>query len=54
MPECHILEDLAASFEVTRSRPFGHVAAVLGTLRGIGLETDWQWSAARNGIWSSP
>jgi transposase len=35
-----VLEDLAASFEVTRSRPFGHVAAVLGTLRGIGLETD--------------
>jgi transposase len=35
-----VLEDLAASFEVTRSRPFGHVAAVLGTLRRIGLETD--------------
>lgn len=35
-----VLEDLADSFEVTRSRPFGHVAAVLGTLRGIGLEAD--------------
>src|SRR5882757_3114091 len=35
-----LLEDLADSFEVTHSRPFGHVAAVLGTLRRIGLETD--------------
>lgn len=35
-----LLEDLADSFEVTHSRPFGHVAAVLATLRRIGLETD--------------
>jgi len=35
-----VLEDLSDSFEVTRSRPFGHVAAVLGTLRGIGLEAE--------------
>ncbi len=35
-----VLEDLADSLEVTQSRPFGHVAAVLGTLRRIGLETD--------------
>jgi len=35
-----VLEDLADSFEVLRSRPLGHVAAVLGTLRRIGLETD--------------
>ena len=25
-------------FDITRSRPFGHVAAVLGALRGLGLE----------------
>ena len=25
-------------FEVTRSRPHGHVAAVLGSLRKVGLE----------------
>ena len=35
-----VLEDLADSFKVIRSRPFGHVAAVLGTLRRIGLEVD--------------
>jgi len=35
-----VLEDLADSFEVARSRPCGHVAAVLGTLRRIGLEID--------------
>jgi hypothetical protein len=34
-----VLEDLADSLEVTQSRPFGHVAAVLGTLRRIGLES---------------
>jgi Transposase DDE domain len=33
-------EGLADSLEITLSRPFGHVAAVLGTLRQIGLETD--------------
>src|ERR1700690_4072857 len=30
--------DLRNAFEITRSRPHGHVAAVLGTLRRIGLE----------------
>jgi hypothetical protein len=35
-----VLEDLADSLEVVRSRPIGHVAAVLGTLRQIGLEAD--------------
>lgn len=30
--------DLAESFDVVRSRPHGHVAAVLGTLRRIGLD----------------
>jgi hypothetical protein len=29
---------LEGSFEITRSLPHGHVAAVLGTLRGLGLE----------------
>jgi len=30
--------DLAAAFEITRSLPHGHVAAVLGTARGLRLE----------------
>src|SRR5271157_2469558 len=30
--------DLDAAFEITRSLPHGHVAAVLGTLRELGLE----------------
>ena len=30
--------DLAAAFEITRSPPHGHVAAVLGTARRIGIE----------------
>ena len=34
------VEDLAQSFEVVQSRPYGHVAAVLGTLRQLGLERD--------------
>lgn len=34
------VEDLAQSFEVVLSRPFGHVAAVLGTLRQLGLDRD--------------
>ena len=29
---------LGANFEITRSLPHGHVAAVLGALRGLGLE----------------
>ncbi|ETW22363.1 tail length tape measure protein [Mycobacterium gastri 'Wayne'] len=29
--------DLAAAFEITRSLPHGHVAAVLGTARGLGM-----------------
>ena len=28
----------AQQFEITRSKPHGHVAAVLGTLRKVGLE----------------
>jgi len=43
-----LLEDLADSFEVTHSRPFGHVAAVLGTLRRIGLETDLVLAAEKS------
>jgi transposase len=30
--------DLSSSFEIARSLPHGHVAAVLGTLRALGLE----------------
>ena len=30
---------LASSFEILRSRPHGHVAAVLATLQRLGLET---------------
>jgi DDE family transposase len=30
--------DLAAAFEITRSLPHGHVAAVLGTARALGVE----------------
>ena len=30
--------DLSAAFEITRSLPHGHVAAVLGTARALGME----------------
>ena len=33
-----VIERLEEAFDVVRSRPSGHVAAVLGTLRKIGLE----------------
>jgi hypothetical protein len=35
-----VVEDLSQSFEIVRSQPYGHVAAVLGTLRQIGLDHD--------------
>lgn len=35
-----IIEDFSKSFEVVRSQPYGHVAAVLATLRQIGLDRD--------------
>ncbi len=35
-----VVEDLSQSFEVVRSQPYGHVAAVLGTLRQLGLERE--------------
>jgi hypothetical protein len=35
-----VVEDLSQSFEVIRSRPYGHIAAVLGTLRQLGLDRD--------------
>jgi hypothetical protein len=35
-----VIEDLPQSFEIVRSQPYGHVAAVLGTLRQLGLERD--------------
>jgi DDE family transposase len=35
-----VIEDLSQSFEVIRSRPYGHVAAVLGTLRQLKLDQE--------------
>lgn len=35
-----VVEDFPQSFEIVRSQPYGHVAAVLGTLRQIGLDHD--------------
>lgn len=35
-----VVEDLSQSFEVIRSQPYGHIAAVLGTLRQLGLDRD--------------
>jgi hypothetical protein len=35
-----VVEDFPESFEIVRSQPYGHVAAVLGTLRQIGLDHD--------------
>jgi hypothetical protein len=34
------VEDFSQSFEIVRSQPYGHIAAVLGTLRQIGLDHD--------------
>ena len=34
----HVVSDLSEAFQVQRTRPHGHVAAVLGTLRHLGLE----------------
>ena len=33
-----VMEDLKDSFEILRSRPWGHIAAVLGTLCQVGLD----------------
>jgi transposase len=33
-----VVEDFVNSFEVVQSRPYGHVAAVLGSLRQLGLD----------------
>ena len=41
-----VISDLSQAFQVQRTRPHGHVAAVLGTLRRIGLE---RLLATRNG-----
>ena len=35
-----VVEDFSQSFEVIRSQPYGHIAAVLGTLLQIGLDRD--------------
>ena len=47
------LVDLDEDFEIERSLPHGHVAAVLGVLRGLDLERLLGGSAAVSGIWSS-
>jgi len=35
-----VVEDFSQSFEVVRSQPYGHIAAVLGVLHQIGLDRD--------------
>ena len=35
-----VVEDFSQSFEVVRSQPYGHIAAVLGALHQIGLDRD--------------
>ena len=42
----------AEAFEITRSLPHGHVAAVLGTLRSLGLEEVIDPAGLRGGTWS--
>ena len=43
----HVVSDLSQAFELQRSRPHGHVASVLGTLRRLGLE---RLLASRNSL----
>jgi len=33
-----VVEDLESNFNVTRSRPYGHMAASLGTLHKVGFD----------------
>ena len=47
------LVDLDEAFEIERSLPHGHVAAVLGVLRDLDLERRSAVSAAGSVIWSS-
>lgn len=42
------IENLPEAFEITRSRPHGHVAAVLGTLKNIGLHNTIAPESSRN------
>ena len=42
-----VVPDWSQAFQVQRTRPHGHVAAVLGTLRRLGLE---RWLATRNSL----
>tara|TARA_B100002003_G_C14146107_1_gene551071 strand:- start:90 stop:1817 length:1728 start_codon:yes stop_codon:yes gene_type:complete len=42
-----VVSDLSQAFQVQRTRPHGHVAAVLGTLRRLGLE---RYLATRNSL----
>ncbi|NEQ19272.1 MAG: hypothetical protein F6K28_05420 [Microcoleus sp. SIO2G3] len=42
------IENLPEAFEIIRSRPHGHVAAVLGTLKNIGLHNTIAPQSSRN------
>jgi hypothetical protein len=42
------IENLPEAFEIMRSRPHGHVAAVLGTLKNIGLHNTIAPETSRN------
>ncbi len=43
--------DLGEAFEITRSLPHGHVAAVLGTARALGMEQLIDPAPSRSAIW---
>ena len=43
--------DLDGAFEITRSLPHGHVAAVLGTARQLGLDELIDPVPSRHGTW---
>ena len=45
--------DLSEAFEITRSLPHGHVAAVLGTARRLGVEELIDSRPRGGGIWWS-
>ena len=48
-----VLVDLDEDFEITRSLPHGHVAAVMGVLRDLDLERLLGRDAAGSVTWSS-
>ena len=46
--------ELAETFEITRSLPHGHVAAVLGTARRLGIEEVIARRPRASGTWCWP